>query len=136
MIADILRFTPDTFLYTFIVPILPYMIEVRIGLDPDYTQRMSFALLSQSAFISVIVSPLIGHYADKSSTKRVWLLSSLVVCLVGTFALAVSMSGRFRKKTKGETVADDISGGRLHCTISSGAGQHRYVGGGILDNRG
>lgn len=85
----------DTFLYTFIVPILPYMIEVRIGLDPDYTQRMSFALLSQGAFISVIASPFIGHYVDKSGTKRVWLLSSLVVCLVGTFALAVSMSAVF-----------------------------------------
>ena len=136
LVADTVRFTPDTFLYTFIVPILPYMIEVRIGLDPDYTQRMSFALLSQGAFISVIISPLIDHYADKSSTKRVWLLSSLVVCLVGTFVLAVSMSGRFGEKTKGETVTDGISGGHLHWTICSGAGQHRYVGGRILNDRG
>lgn len=97
-----MRFTPDTFLYTFIVPILPYMSEVRIGLDPDNTQRMSFALLSQSALISVIVSPFIGHYADKSGTKRVWLLSSLVVCLIGTFALAVSMSGGFQEKSRGD----------------------------------
>lgn len=98
------------------------MIEVRIGLDPDYTQRMSFALLSQSAFISVIVSPFIGHYADKSSIKRVWLLSSLIVCLVGTFALAVSMSGGFQEKTKGKTLTDNISGDRLHWSIGSGAG--------------
>jgi len=112
----------DSFLYTFVVPILPYMIETRIGLDPEYTQRVSFALLSQSAFVSVIASPIIGHYADKSSTKRVWLLSSLVVCLVGTFALAVATSGGFWKKTKLGTITDDTSGGRLHRSVDSGAG--------------
>lgn len=82
----------DTFLYTFVVPILPYIIESRLSLDSSYTQRMSFALLSQSALVSVILSPLIGHVADKHSTKRIWLLSALVVALVGTGMIAVAMS--------------------------------------------
>lgn len=99
------------------------MIEVRLGLDSNYTQRMSFALLSQSAFVSVIVSPFIGHFADKSSTKRVWLLSALVVCLVGTFALAVATSGEFSKEVEyRNTVANNASNRHLLWSLSSGAG--------------
>lgn len=83
----------DMFLYTFIVPILPYMSETRLGLDASYTQNMSFALLSETAIVTVILSPIVGHYADQSSSKRAWLLYSLFVALFGSFAVAAATSG-------------------------------------------
>lgn len=81
------------FLYTFIVPILPYMSETRLGLDASYTQNMSFALLSETAIVTIVLSPIVGHYADQSNSKRTWLLYSLVVALLGSFAVAAATSG-------------------------------------------
>lgn len=83
----------DTFLYTFLVPILPYVVEDRLGLDSSLTQRISFALLSESAAVAVVLNPFIGHYADKSASKRVWLLSALVAALLGSVYLALATSG-------------------------------------------
>ncbi|EAW11719.1 putative MFS multidrug transporter [Aspergillus clavatus NRRL 1] len=82
----------DTFLYTFLVPILPYVVETRLGLDASLTQRISFALLSESSLVAVVLNPFIGHYADKSESKRVWLLSALVAALLGSIYLAVANS--------------------------------------------
>lgn len=65
------QFYIDMLLYTLIVPILPYMSETRLGLDASHTQNMSFALLSETAIVTVILSPIVGHYADKTSTKRI-----------------------------------------------------------------
>ena len=81
------------FLYTFIVPILPYMSETRLGLDASHTQNMSFALLAETAIVTVVLSPVVGHYADQSSSKRAWLLYSLFVALFGSFAVAAATSG-------------------------------------------
>ena len=87
------QFHIDMFLYTFIVPILPYMSETRLGLDASYTQNMSFALLSETAIVTIVLSPIVGHYADQSNSKRTWLLYSLVVALLGSFAVAAATSG-------------------------------------------
>ncbi|KAE8393119.1 major facilitator superfamily domain-containing protein [Aspergillus alliaceus] len=80
----------DVFLYAFIVPILPYILESRLGLDVSLTQRMSFILLAESAVASLISSPFIGHYADKMSSKKTLLLGSLATALVSTIVLAVA----------------------------------------------
>lgn len=85
----------DNLLYTFIVPILPYMVGHRLGLDPEYTQRMTLALLSQGSFVSIIAKPLISRYTDKSGSKQTRLLIALVVCLVSTAGLALATSGGF-----------------------------------------
>ncbi|KAB8078487.1 major facilitator superfamily domain-containing protein [Aspergillus leporis] len=82
----------DVFLYTFIVPILPYILESRLGLDVSLTQRLSFTLLAESAIASLICSPFIGHYADKLSSKKTLLLWSLAAALVSTVILALATS--------------------------------------------
>ncbi|KAI9925444.1 hypothetical protein MW887_005825 [Aspergillus wentii] len=82
----------DTFLYTFLVPILPYVLESRIGLDVSLTQKLSFALLSESAGISVLLSTPVGHLADKLGSKRGLLLWALVIALGSTLCIALSMS--------------------------------------------
>lgn len=82
----------DVFLYSFLVPILPYMLESRLHVDVALTQRYSFLLLSLSAGISVVVSVPIGYLADRSSSKKVWLLSGLALVLVSTGAIALATS--------------------------------------------
>ncbi|KAJ5769753.1 uncharacterized protein N7511_001804 [Penicillium nucicola] len=82
----------DEYLYGFLVPILPFIVETRLGIDASLTQRISLALLSESALVSVIASPIIGHYADRSPAKRAWLLSGLVIALLGSLILALANS--------------------------------------------
>ncbi|OOF92874.1 hypothetical protein ASPCADRAFT_210117 [Aspergillus carbonarius ITEM 5010] len=82
----------DTFLYAFLVPILPYVLESRLGLDVSLTQRMSFALLSETAIAALVTSPFIGHYADRLSSKRTLLVGSLVGALFGSIVLALATS--------------------------------------------
>ncbi|RHZ45547.1 putative MFS multidrug transporter [Aspergillus thermomutatus] len=117
----------DTFLYTFLVPILPYVVEDRLGLDASLTQRISFALLSESALVAVVLNPFIGHYADKSASKRVWLLTALVAALLGSVYLALATSvvdvfiGRFIQAIASSfmwvvgyaTIADSVDSKRL-----------------------
>ncbi|PWY73464.1 MFS multidrug transporter [Aspergillus eucalypticola CBS 122712] len=82
----------DTFLYAFLVPILPYVLESRLGLDVSLTQRVSFALLSETAVASLVTSPFIGHYADRMSSKRLLLVGSLLAALLGSIVLALATS--------------------------------------------
>lgn len=82
----------DTFLYTLVVPILPYMLECRLGLDASLLQTMSFWLLAETAGISVLLSIPIGHYADRIGTKRLWLLWALGIALVSTLGVALATS--------------------------------------------
>lgn len=74
----------DTFLYGFIVPILSYMVEVRLSLPPSQTQRLATALLTTHAFVSVAYAPIIAHFADKTSNRQSPLLLALGGCLAGT----------------------------------------------------
>ncbi|KAJ4358010.1 uncharacterized protein N0V89_002589 [Didymosphaeria variabile] len=82
----------ENFLYGFVVPILPYMIEVRLGLDPAYTQRFTTELLFILGLISVPSAPIIGHFADKTTSRKVPLLISLVGCTIGTLLVALTPS--------------------------------------------
>jgi MFS family permease len=86
----------ETFLYAFIVPILSYMIEVRLRLPPAQTQRLTTALLTTHGFVSVVSAPVIAHFADKTSNRKLPLLIALVGCLVGTFLLAICPSGMYQ----------------------------------------
>ncbi|KAF4761305.1 hypothetical protein HAV15_007930 [Penicillium sp. str.  len=82
----------DMYLYGFIVPLLPFILEHRLGLDASLTQRISTALLSQSALVMVVASPLIGYHADRSGAKRGWLLFGLAGALLGSLILAMATS--------------------------------------------
>ena len=83
------------YLYGFLVPLLPYVLEHRLGLDESLTQRISTALLSESALVMVIASPLIGSHADRSGAKRAWLLTGLAGALLGSLIIALATSGSF-----------------------------------------
>ncbi|KAM3420866.1 hypothetical protein BST61_g4105 [Cercospora zeina] len=82
----------ENFLYAFVVPILPYMIERRLRLDPAYTQRFTAELLVILGLISIPAAPIIGHLADQTTNRKGPLLLSLLGCTVGTLLVASTVS--------------------------------------------
>ena len=88
----ILGLFSETFLFAFIVPILSYMVEVRLQLPYNQTQWITTAMLTAQGFISMISAPIIAHFADKTPNRRTPLLLALLGCLVGTLLLAICSS--------------------------------------------
>ncbi|KAJ5108563.1 hypothetical protein N7456_005238, partial [Penicillium angulare] len=82
----------DTFLYSFPVPILSYMIEDRLGIDPSQTQNITAALLSLHGFITLVSAPITAHYADQYQSRKIPFLLGLVGCLVGTLLICLTPS--------------------------------------------
>lgn len=73
----------DIFLYGIIVPVLPYALTSRVGVSEDSVQTWNSILLACYTIALFIGSPLVGIYADHTSSRR-WPL------LIGLFALAAS----------------------------------------------
>ncbi|KAF9892236.1 hypothetical protein FE257_002013 [Aspergillus nanangensis] len=82
----------DELLYAFMVPLLPYVLEQRIHLDSSLTQRCTSVFLIEGALVSVISSPFVGALADRVSSKKTLLLSTLVLTLVSSVWLAITTS--------------------------------------------
>ncbi|KIA75934.1 hypothetical protein HK57_00246 [Aspergillus ustus] len=82
----------DIFIYSFPVPILSYMIEDRLHIDPSQTQNYTTALLGLHGFTTLIAAPIIAHFADKSPARKLPFLASLAGCFVGTLLLSLTPS--------------------------------------------
>ncbi|KAJ5093786.1 major facilitator superfamily domain-containing protein [Penicillium angulare] len=78
----------EVLLYGFVVPILPYMLEVRLHYPPSQTQHLTTSLLGIHGFATVVSAPILAHFLDKTSSRRSPLLLSLTVALVGTLLVA------------------------------------------------
>lgn len=73
----------DILLYGIIVPVMPYALTSRVGIHEDSVQTWNAILLACYTIALFVGSPLVGIYADHSSSRR-WPL------LIGLFALAAS----------------------------------------------
>ncbi|KAJ5751221.1 hypothetical protein N7533_008249 [Penicillium manginii] len=82
----------ETFLASFLTPIMGYMLEVRLHLDPSQTQRYTTILLSSYGFVGLVSAPAIAYFAEKITSQKVPLLISLAGCLVGTLMVALTSS--------------------------------------------
>ncbi|KAL4793711.1 major facilitator superfamily domain-containing protein [Aspergillus venezuelensis] len=80
----------ECFLFGFIVPILPYMLEQRLHINPSQTQTYTTTLLTIYGLISLLSAPFIAHYADKTPHRKLPLLLSLIACATGTILVATS----------------------------------------------
>ncbi|KAL5051312.1 hypothetical protein BDW71DRAFT_170768 [Aspergillus fruticulosus] len=78
----------ECFLFGFAVPILPYMLETRLHLDPSRTQNYTTTLLTVYGAVSLISAPFIAHFADKTPSRKIPLLLSLSACASGTVLVA------------------------------------------------
>lgn len=79
----------DLFLYGLIVPILPYLLQDRLGLPEDQVQSHVDGLLVAYAGASVLFSPIAGYLADKLSTRQAPFLLGLTVLILATVLLFV-----------------------------------------------
>lgn len=87
--ADRERYALDLYLYSFIVPIIPYMLIERIQIDPANVQAVTSALLANYALVCLISSPIVGHYADKTTDRK----TPLLVALAFELTSAVTVAG-------------------------------------------
>ncbi|KAK5121389.1 hypothetical protein LTR85_005221 [Meristemomyces frigidus] len=77
----------DLFLYGLVVPILPYMLEDRVGLPPHRIQSTVSGLLAAYAGASVVFSPIAGILADRLPSRQAPFLLSLLALLGATIML-------------------------------------------------
>ena len=82
----------DLFLFGLIVPVLPFMLEQRIGIPQEQVQSHTSALLAAYAGASVLGSPLAGILADKVSTRQAPFLGGLFSLLLATILLFLGRS--------------------------------------------
>jgi predicted MFS family arabinose efflux permease len=75
-----------------IVPVLPYLLQDRIGVPSDQVQSNVSALLAAYAGASVVCSPLAGLLADRISTRQAPFLWGLTALLGATILLFVGQS--------------------------------------------
>ncbi|KAK6339816.1 hypothetical protein TWF718_009206 [Orbilia javanica] len=80
----------ETFLYGFIVPILPEILLERNHVGPSDLQRVTYQILTLYGAVSMASSLFIGELADRAGSRQTPLILSLITALVGTLALAVS----------------------------------------------
>lgn len=77
----------DLFLYGLVVPILPFILQDRVGLPQNQIQSHVSALLAAYAGASVLFSPPAGIIADRVSTRQAPFLIGLVALLAATLML-------------------------------------------------
>ncbi|KAJ5766924.1 uncharacterized protein N7511_004540 [Penicillium nucicola] len=82
----------ETFLYGFLTPILSYMLEERLHIDPALTQSYTTALLTSHGFFGLISAPIVAHLAEKTPSQKTPLLIALAGCFVGTLMIALATS--------------------------------------------
>lgn len=68
------------------------MIEDRLHLDPSKTQDITSVALSVHALVCFVSGPIIGHLADKFSSRKGPLLLSLMGEIIGTIIVAAATS--------------------------------------------
>ncbi|THC91473.1 hypothetical protein EYZ11_009056 [Aspergillus tanneri] len=119
----------ETFLYGFLVPILAHMLEVRLGIDPSETQKYTTTLLSIHGLLTVLVAPVVAHFADKTPNRKVPLLMALTLCLVGTILVAWTPSvwalflGRYLQAVGGSATWIVCFAILLDCTAAENLGK-------------
>ncbi|PYH83579.1 hypothetical protein BO82DRAFT_400339 [Aspergillus uvarum CBS 121591] len=74
----------DTFLFSFVIPILPDILEDRLQQSPSHTQLLTSILLTLNALISILIAPFTGHLANGSRSNNQWMVISWVANAIGT----------------------------------------------------
>lgn len=82
----------DILLYGIIVPVMPYALTSRVGIPEDSVQTWNAILLACYTIALFIGSPLVGIYADHSSSRRWPLLIGLAALAASTLMLCLSRS--------------------------------------------
>ncbi|PKX92268.1 MFS general substrate transporter [Aspergillus novofumigatus IBT 16806] len=82
----------DELLFSFMVPLLPYIFEQRLGVQASHVQAYTSIFLAEGALVAIITSPFIGHVADRAKSKKALLLGLRMLTLASVLGLAITKS--------------------------------------------
>ncbi|CAK7271657.1 hypothetical protein SEPCBS119000_004718 [Sporothrix epigloea] len=82
----------DIFLYGLIIPVMPFALTARAGIPHDELQRWNAILVATYGIALFVGSPLVGIYADHTSSRRLPLLLGLIALAASTVLLCVGRS--------------------------------------------
>lgn len=83
----------ETCLYGIVVPVLPFILQDRIGVPQESRQGYSSALLAANTGCSVIFSPIAGAIADRSRARRVPFIIGLLILIAVRFNILPPRAG-------------------------------------------
>ncbi|KKY31468.1 putative mfs transporter [Diaporthe ampelina] len=97
LVAVCIAIFTDILLYGIIVPVIPFALTSRVGIDDDSVQTWNAILLACYTIALFVGSPLVGLYADHTSSRRWPLLiglvslagSTVILCLGRTITLLI-----------------------------------------------
>ncbi|PLB54017.1 MFS general substrate transporter [Aspergillus steynii IBT 23096] len=78
----------DMFLFSFIIPILPTILEDRLHQAHSQTQFLTSLALSMNALVSIVIAPITARVADNSPRKNLFMVFSWVLNAIGTVITA------------------------------------------------
>nr|POE59286.1 putative mfs-type transporter c18.02 [Quercus suber] len=82
----------DIFVYSVIVPVLPFALTVRAGVDPNSIQTWVSVLLAIYGAAILAASPICGWAADRTSSRRLPMIAGLLALGGSTVMLCVGDS--------------------------------------------
>ncbi|KJZ74937.1 hypothetical protein HIM_05668 [Hirsutella minnesotensis 3608] len=82
----------DIYLYGILVPVLPFSLTERIGISQDQVTKWNGILLALYNVGLCIGSPVVGFYADYTSSRRLPFLVGLLALAAATLLLCLSNS--------------------------------------------
>jgi len=82
----------DLFIYSIVVPVLPFLLRDRLHVPPEKLQIYVSSLLGAMAASSFVFSPIAGIIADRIGNRQQPFLAGLVALLLSTILLAVGNS--------------------------------------------
>jgi MFS family permease len=80
----------DLFLYSIVLPVLPFLLQDRLHLDPKDVQSQVSILLACFSAASLMFSIPAGWLADWMPTRRTPYLAGLMVLMIATVMFAVA----------------------------------------------
>ncbi|KAL4987930.1 MFS general substrate transporter [Aspergillus falconensis] len=80
----------DSFLFSFIVPIMPDILEDRLHIPRSNIQFLTSIILSMNALLTIVIAPFTGSLSDKASRKNTLMIWSYAVNTLGTVVTAAS----------------------------------------------
>ena len=82
----------DIFLYSLVVPVLPFALTGRAGVKEEDLQKWTSIFLSVYGAALAVGSPIFGWFADRSSSRRIPLLLGLLALGGATAMLCAGSS--------------------------------------------
>ncbi|QIW97745.1 hypothetical protein AMS68_003263 [Peltaster fructicola] len=82
----------DIFAYAVIVPVVPFALTSRVGIQPDNIQTWISILLCVYGAALLVTAPFCGWLADRNSSRRMPLLVGLIALAASTVMLCIGNS--------------------------------------------